>query len=199
MIPSLISLTIRSKRDVVIARQRAHQIAGLLGFSHDEQTLIAATTFEMAHEIYRSPGSGSIQYDLAGKTLRIFSSESTGRKEEAEGKATAIPQAKKKLNPSGVRRLIKYLGRNCRTKSRFLPGLQIPLPEQTPAVAPEDVPWLIQQIADQTSFSLFDEICRQNQELLRILENVPIFPKRHTLTRSAGEEVESNSEKNPAA
>jgi hypothetical protein len=190
MIPSLISLTIRSKRDVVVARQRAYQIAGLLGFGHDEQSFIAAMTFEIAHEIYRSPGSWALQYGLSGKMLQIFSSEIAGRKEEIRGKASAIGTVKKKLNPSGVRRLIKYLDRNCRTKSTFFPGFQIPLPEQSPAVAPEDIPWLIQQIADQTPVNLFDEIRRQNQELLRILENLPIIPKR---------QVESHSEKNPAA
>jgi len=47
--------------------------------------------------------------------------------------------------------------------------LEKPMPKKEPAIALEDVPWAIRQLAEQTPPSLFNEIKRQNQELLYAL------------------------------
>ncbi len=48
MVTSLLSLTVRSRRDVFVVRQRARQVAGLLGFNESQRAAVAAAVFEMA-------------------------------------------------------------------------------------------------------------------------------------------------------
>jgi anti-sigma regulatory factor (Ser/Thr protein kinase) len=46
--PALVTVALRSERDVVTARQRARQIARLLGFQAQDQTRIAIAVSEIA-------------------------------------------------------------------------------------------------------------------------------------------------------
>ena len=102
------------------------------------------------------------------------------------------------MNAEGVRRLMSYLDRKCRSRIGVLPGVQLPLPEGKPAVDREDIPWLIEQVAGQATFSLFDEIHHQNQEMLRILEEMRNASQGQVgnLTHVA---LEGQVDKNPAA
>jgi hypothetical protein len=53
---------------VLIARQRARQIAGLLGFDESQRGAIAAAVFEMA---CRDQGRGMIRFHLSDDTLHV--------------------------------------------------------------------------------------------------------------------------------
>ena len=66
MITSLLTLRVRSRRDVLVARQRARQVAGLLRFSPRRQHMIAAAVFEIAFGLTRRPGGGTLQFELHG-------------------------------------------------------------------------------------------------------------------------------------
>src|SRR4051794_11456158 len=59
-------LTVRGARDedVVAARQRARQIADALGFDSQDQTRIATVVSEMARNVARYAGSGSVEFAL---------------------------------------------------------------------------------------------------------------------------------------
>jgi len=67
----LYSLRVRCKRDIVVARQRARQIAGLLGFAGHEQTCIAAAVFEIARSAYEVNGAGSLCFDVDEQVFRV--------------------------------------------------------------------------------------------------------------------------------
>jgi hypothetical protein len=68
---TLLKLPLARGRDVVLARQRARQIARLLGFSADDQTLIAAAAGQMAAEALNPKKTGSLLIQVVGKRLQI--------------------------------------------------------------------------------------------------------------------------------
>jgi signal transduction histidine kinase/CheY-like chemotaxis protein len=54
--------------DVVAARQRARQIAELLGFAERDQTRIATSVSEIARNAFRYAGGGKVEFELEGHT-----------------------------------------------------------------------------------------------------------------------------------
>jgi len=64
----ILSFTIRFEHDTVAARQRARQIARLLGFSHQDQTRISTAVSEIARNAFNYGGGGRVDYLLEGRT-----------------------------------------------------------------------------------------------------------------------------------
>jgi signal transduction histidine kinase/CheY-like chemotaxis protein len=62
----ILSVNLQQEADVVLARQRARQIAEQLGFSPLEQTQIATAVSEIARNAYDYGGGGLIEYSLTG-------------------------------------------------------------------------------------------------------------------------------------
>src|SRR5277367_4650185 len=58
---AILSVVIRSEHDTVAARQRARQIASLLGFDSQDQTRIATAVSEIARNAFRYAGGGKIE------------------------------------------------------------------------------------------------------------------------------------------
>jgi signal transduction histidine kinase/CheY-like chemotaxis protein len=65
---ALLSVAIQYEIDVVAARQRARQIAELLGFNPIEQTRIATAVSEVARNAFMYAGGGRVEYALEGST-----------------------------------------------------------------------------------------------------------------------------------
>ena len=64
----ILSVGLQQESDVVLARQRARQIAAQLGFAALEQTQIATAVSEIARNAYEYTGGGLVEYTLTGKT-----------------------------------------------------------------------------------------------------------------------------------
>jgi signal transduction histidine kinase/CheY-like chemotaxis protein len=64
----ILSVGLQQEFDVVLARQRARQIAAHLGFTALEQTQIATAVSEIARNAYEYTGGGLVEYALTGKT-----------------------------------------------------------------------------------------------------------------------------------
>ena len=64
----ILTVSIRNEVDVVAARQRARQIAGLCGFTHQDQVRIATTISELARNVFRYAGNGQVEFLLEGTT-----------------------------------------------------------------------------------------------------------------------------------
>lgn len=67
----ILTLQLRRKRDVVAARQRARQIAGLLGYDRRQQVQIAAAVFDLAAVFCRNHGSGVLRFHAADGMFRV--------------------------------------------------------------------------------------------------------------------------------
>src|SRR5499426_2173496 len=65
----ILSVGLQQESDVVLARQRARQIAAQLGFAALEQTQIATAVSEIARNAYEYTGGGLVEYALTGKAV----------------------------------------------------------------------------------------------------------------------------------
>jgi len=63
---SLLTVAIRYEQDVVIARQRARQIAALLGFEGQDQTRIATAVSEIVRNAFKYAKGGRVEFSLEG-------------------------------------------------------------------------------------------------------------------------------------
>jgi signal transduction histidine kinase/CheY-like chemotaxis protein len=66
MAKALITIAIRHEQDVVIARQRAREIAGLVGFDGQDQTRIATAISEIVRNAFRYAGGGKVEFSIEG-------------------------------------------------------------------------------------------------------------------------------------
>jgi signal transduction histidine kinase/CheY-like chemotaxis protein len=64
----LLTYSLHAQADVVGARQRARQIAELLGFDGREQTRIATSVSEIARNAFRYAGGGKVEFEIEGET-----------------------------------------------------------------------------------------------------------------------------------
>ncbi len=68
MIIRILTVYIKTETDVVVARQRAKQIAQLCGFGTQDQVRIATSVSELARNVYSYAGSGKIRFSVEGET-----------------------------------------------------------------------------------------------------------------------------------
>ena len=61
---ALLTLEIRREADVVVARGRARQLAGLLGLDRQDQTRLATAVSELARNAYDYAGGGRVRFEL---------------------------------------------------------------------------------------------------------------------------------------
>jgi hypothetical protein len=172
MLTPLLNLTLQSKRDVVLARQSARQLAKLLGFGTREQTRIAAAVFEVAYNACRSLGRVTLNFELTDSSLRVFPAtiaETKAVRNKATGKKEPHPVPH--WDNAGILRLADHLRRHPgRSTNGRLLQLDFPLGDAVPAVSLSDLPWIVHQLTRMTPPDLFEEIRQQNDELLRNLD-----------------------------
>lgn len=177
-ISPLLTVAIRYEHDVVLARQRARQIAAFLKFSLGEQTRIATAVSELARNAFEYARSGKVEFWVEGKTapqiLRIKVSDAgpgiphlseilDGQYQSNTGMGLGIV---------GVRRLMDQF------QIESVPGqgttiwLTKLFPKGVTAFMPTAVTTLLGQLAQTHPENPFEEIQRQNQELLRALEEL---------------------------
>ena len=65
---SIITVSLQYEDDVVAARQRARQIAGLIGFDAQDQTRIATAVSEIARNAFRYAKNGMVEFLVEGQT-----------------------------------------------------------------------------------------------------------------------------------
>jgi hypothetical protein len=67
----ILTLSLRRKRDVLIARQRTRQIAGLLGYDRRPQDQLAAAVFDLGVTFLRQRGRGVLRFHADGGSFRV--------------------------------------------------------------------------------------------------------------------------------
>ena len=70
---TLLTLAVHKFDDVVGARQRARQIAALLGFNIQDQTRIATAVSEIARNAYQYANGGTLRYEFKQQPLPTYS------------------------------------------------------------------------------------------------------------------------------
>jgi hypothetical protein len=137
---TLLSLRVRRKRDLVLARQRARQIGRLLGLDATGQATLACGVFEMAYRSARQLGPVRVEFRLADGTLQVSFAR-------LPGKTLSIRPAAFPDNMAFLETLVPH----------------------PPAMPEEDLVWAVRQVAEHAPLDCFQEMRQQSQELLRAL------------------------------
>src|SRR5258705_9195853 len=174
--PPLMTVALGYERDVVIARQRAHEIASLLGFEVQDQTRIATAVSEIARNAFRYARDGTVQFRIEGLTrpqvLMI----------EVQDQGPGIPHLDAVLE--GRHRSTTGMGAGIMGARRLMDQFQIDtvpgqgtrvvlsklIPRDRPLVDPAGSVALMAELARRQPCEPIDEVQRQNQELLLALE-----------------------------
>ena len=174
----ILSVSIRSEHDTVAARQRARQIARLLGFESQDQTRISTAVSEIARNAFNYAGGGQIEYLIEGSVApQLFLVKVT---DSGPGIAdlnsilegTYQSRTGMGLGIAGSRRLMDQF------QIETVPGrgttiwLKKLLPKRAPLVRPPDVARIAAALAREAPQDPFQELQHQNQELLRALEEI---------------------------
>ncbi|HTO97367.1 MAG TPA: ATP-binding protein [Myxococcales bacterium] len=169
---TLASLELRAERDVVTARQRARQLASLLGFGPQDQSRISTATSEICRNAVRYAGQGRCEFLLEekprpalivrtadqGPGIRNLEEVLAGRYQSSTGMGLGL---------AGTRRLMDRF----RIESDAGRGTEVTFAKELPNGLPP--PGRTAQIAEQlarTPLPAAEEEVRQaDQELLRAI------------------------------
>ncbi len=174
---SLLSVSVRLEQDVVAARQRARQIAALLGCDVPHQTRLATAVSEIARNAYNYAAGGRVEFAVEGRTkpqlllvrisdhgpgIRNLDEILSGQYRSRTGMGLGI---------IGARRLMDHF------EIESVPGkttvtLKMLLARQAPLVTAHSLPRVLDELSRQIPESAFDELQRQNRELMNALEEL---------------------------
>jgi signal transduction histidine kinase len=173
----ILTAEVRFEQDIVQVRQRARQIASLLGFDAQEQTRIATAVSEIARNAFKYAGGGKVEFIVEGQSPQVF--------------LTRISD-----NGSGIANLSAVLGGDFRSQTglgmglaaakRLMDKVQIDsapdrgtvvqlikqFSKQMPPLSAVELNQLVDKLARQIPEDPYAEIQQQNQELLRTLDEL---------------------------
>ena len=172
---SITNISIEYEHDVVLARQRAREIAALLGFDNQDQTRIATAVSELARNAFVYAGRGRVEFEIEGRTvpqlfvIRIGDSGPgiSNLEEILEGRYAS--RTGMGIGLIGARRLLDQ----CEIHSDSKEGTKITLrkimPRHAPPVSTTSLRNLVDQLAQRRTSGPLEEIQQQNRELVRAL------------------------------
>jgi signal transduction histidine kinase/CheY-like chemotaxis protein len=174
----LLTLQIEFERDVVLARQRARRIAELMGFDAQEQTRIATAVSEIARNAFRYAGGGRVEFRVEGRTSPQLFWVRVGDRGPGIEKLESVLDGSYRSDTGmgigivGARRLMDRFhiesapSRGTRvTLGKLLPHRARPIDASAAAE-------IAAELARQEPSDPFQELQRQNQELLRALDQL---------------------------
>jgi signal transduction histidine kinase/CheY-like chemotaxis protein len=174
---TLLSIRLQQEQDIVGARQRARQIAEMVGFDSTEQTRIATAVSELARNVIQYAGRGTVEYAIEGATapqllcvrvtdegpgIRNLAAVLAGRYRSETGMGLGIVGTRRLMDafdiasgPNGTTVTIKKI-----------------LPRTAKPLLPADTRQFAAQLSAQRPAGPIDEVQQQNQELLRTLDEL---------------------------
>jgi signal transduction histidine kinase/CheY-like chemotaxis protein len=177
MLP-ILSIDVSREQDVVAARQRARQIAGLLGFEQQDQVRIATAVSEIARNAFRYAKGGTVAFALEGRTppqlLRIRVTDRGpgiphlddvlgGRFRSESGMGLGIV---------GTRRLMDRFDIETRVGEGTTVILGKLVPPKVAVVGPSELRRVTERLAAERPGGLLEELQAQNRELLASLDDL---------------------------
>ncbi len=154
----ILTLSLTGRRDLLTVRQRAREVAGLLGFDPAERAAIAAAAFEIARRAAEA-GGDSVHFELSGDTFQIV-----------PGRPRVRTRRRTPLDPLGARRLLRQLRRRPGTATGAV-RVERPLRKAALPLDRHDLAWAAESLARLSPPDAFGEIRRQNDEMLRAVRD----------------------------
>jgi signal transduction histidine kinase/CheY-like chemotaxis protein len=168
---SILTLRLRHERHVVHARQRARDIAALLGFEHQDQIRLATAASELARNAFRYASNGTVAFSVRAGDPQIFQISVTDSgpgianlSDILDGKYVSRTGLGKGL--IGTRRLMDHFEIASSPSGTQIQASKL-LPATEPLVNADRIRRIVSALANATD--PFDEVELQNQELLKTL------------------------------
>ncbi len=190
---SVLKLRLQYERHVVHARQRARDIAVLLGFDRQEQVRLATATSELARNAFRYARDGEVAFSITGAGPQSFEITVTDAgpgiehlQDILDGRYRSKSGMGKGL--AGTRRLMDSF-----TIASSPAGTTVQASKRLPSTAPVVTAARVRAIAASLANAdtdPFEEVERQNQELLRTLAE--LREKQDQLTEVNNELADTN-------
>ena len=174
----LLSLAIRYERDVVLARQRARQIAALVGFDAQDQTRIATAVSEIARNAFDDARGGRVEFRIEGSTAPQLLVVQVADRGPGIHDLAAILEGRYRsptgmgVGIAGARRLMDRFEITSPPGGGTSVVLKRLLPRRVGLLSPDTVARLAAELGRQALSDPFEEVQRQNQELLRALDEL---------------------------
>jgi signal transduction histidine kinase/DNA-binding response OmpR family regulator len=170
---SSLTIRLRQERHVVQARQRARDIAARLGFEHQEQIRLATAASELARNAFRYAEGGCVEFLVQDSVPQMFIIRVS---DTGPGIANLddilngryVSKTGLGMGLIGTKRLMEHFSITS-TASGTKVECGKPLPRTAPAITAANAKLVAAQIANSSVADPFDEIERQNQELLKTL------------------------------
>ncbi len=174
----LLSVQIATEPDIVVARQRARQLAQLVGFDAQDQARIATALSEIARNVHQYAGGGTVQFAVEGRTapqvLTIVVSDRgpgiakldeilAGRYRSPTGMGLGI---------LGARRLMDRMDVQPRRGGGTVVSLAKILPAGRPPIGPDGLSRILAALEREGLQNPLAEVQHQNQQLMRALEEL---------------------------
>lgn len=173
----ILSVSLKAEPDIVFARQRARQLAGLLGFDRQDQTRIATAVSEIARNAVEYGGGGCVKFSLTGSTSpQLFQATISDEGAGIANLEDVLAGRHRSTTGMGVgligaRRLVDQFSIES-TRSGTTVALKKLLPVTAKVFSPSDLADIADRLLREDSNDPMLELRRQNQELIFSLEEV---------------------------
>jgi signal transduction histidine kinase/CheY-like chemotaxis protein len=173
----LLRMEVRYEHDVVLARQRARQIAAALKFDAQDQTRIATAVSEIARNAFQYAESGLVEFRIE-KTpppaLHISVTDK-GRgianvQEILDGKY--VSRSGMGLGLIGAKRLMDLFSIDSAPGTGTTVTLGKTIPHRFAGLSKTDIDTLLSEIEAESPQNPYEEMLQQNKELLRALDEL---------------------------
>jgi len=177
---ALLALEIRYEHDVVLARQRARQVAELLGFDSQDQTRLGTAVSELARNAFEYARGGRVRFEVESATgaarqslvVRISDSGPGIADLQAVLDGRYVSKTGMGVGLVGARRLADRFHIESAPDRGTTVEIARVLPRGAPPFRPHDAARVAEALAAQQTRSAFEEVREQNQELLRTLDEL---------------------------
>ncbi len=173
---NLVSIDIRLENDVVLARQKARNIAAALKFDSQDQTRIATAVSEIARNTYQYGGGGRIDFQITGDPdpMLVIMLRDKGRgisnlDEILSGKY--VSQTGMGLGIIGAQRLMDQFNIESTAGQGTAVTLGKRLPRRMPRFDKNELNRVLDSI-ERTPQDPYEELKQQNRELLSTLQEL---------------------------
>src|SRR5580692_4329757 len=167
MTPSILSVTIQREQDTVAARQRARQIARLLGFDSQDQTRISTAVSEIARNAFNYAGGGRVEFALEGRVapqlfiIRVTDSGPGIRDLDTILEGRYHSQTGMGLGIIGARRLMDQFQVDSTPGRGVTIWLKKLLPKRAPVIQAPDLANIVTALTRETPQDAFQELQHQ--------------------------------------
>ncbi|HEX7861212.1 MAG TPA: ATP-binding protein [Verrucomicrobiae bacterium] len=170
---AMLNVEIRCEHDVVLARQRARQIAEALGYEEQDQVRIATAVSELARNAFQYARGGNLEFSVIDEPEQVFeikvSDNGPGISNMSEIlNGSYVSRTGMGLGLIGAKRLMdRFDVQTSSSGTTIVIGKRLP-PYKEP-LSQKQISTLAQTLARQKTDDPYSEIQRQNRELLGAL------------------------------